>query len=153
MAKQNIHTMAKKIKGHKSVKEIYRDRLVAENIYTRDQIDKLDKNIFDKLDKSLKDAKKKTTESFTPDRPLAMSKEEYESAPKKDQTNVPFEKLSQIVKAITNFPDDFALNPKLQKHIAKRKELLTGNARIDWAFAEALAFGSLLHECIPVRLS
>jgi 2-oxoglutarate dehydrogenase E1 component len=145
--------MYKKIKARSSVKEIYRDRLIAEGIYTREQVDKLDKNIFDTLDKSLKDSKKKTTESLTPDRPLAMSKEEYESAPRKDKTDVSIERLSEIVKGITKFPDDFTLNPKLQKHIAKRKELLTGNARVDWAFAEALAFGSLLSEGIPVRLS
>ncbi|MBS3945836.1 MAG: multifunctional oxoglutarate decarboxylase/oxoglutarate dehydrogenase thiamine pyrophosphate-binding subunit/dihydrolipoyllysine-residue succinyltransferase subunit, partial [Melioribacter sp.] len=37
--------------------------------------------------------------------------------------------------------------------IAKRKELLTGNTQIDWAFAEALAFGTLLTEKRTVRLS
>ncbi len=145
--------MYKKIKAHPSVKEIYANNLITEGIVTEKEIQKLDKNIFDELDKSLKSSKKKSAESFTPDRPLAMSIEEYENAPKKDQTNLSFERLSEIVKAITKFPDNFAINPKLQKHIGKRKELLTGNARIDWAFAEALAFGSLLQEGIPVRLS
>jgi len=144
--------MYKRIKDHPSVKEIYQDKLIAEEVYDQKEIEKLDKEIYTKLDKALKDSKK-TKVSFRPDRPWAISQEEYEKEHESKQSRVDIEKLNEVVKGLIKFPENFALNPKLKKHIEKRKEFFTGNARIDWAFGEALAYGSLLLEGIPVRLS
>lgn len=144
--------MYKKIKDHPSVKEIYQDKLITEKVYDKKGIEKLDKEIYETLDKALKDSKK-TKVSFRPDRPWAISQEEYEKEHESKQSCVDIEKLNEVVKGLTKFPENFALNPKLKKHIEKRKEFFTGNARIDWAFGEALAYGSLLIEGIPVRLS
>ncbi len=144
--------MYKKIKEHPSVKQIYQDFLINEGILEEKEIAALDKNTYNKLEKALKDSKKKKFE-FKPDRSLAISMEEYTGYKKKNETKVSFNELSKVVKGITSFPDNFAMNPKLKKHIAKRKEFLTGSTHVDWAFAESLAFGSLLVEGIPVRIS
>lgn len=144
--------MYKKIKEHPSVKQIYQNKLITEKIFTEKEINKLDDKIYNTLDKALKDSKK-TKVSFRPDRPWAISKEEYERKSVSEFSHVNIAELNEIVKGLTRFRDNFALNPKLKKQIEKRKEFFTGNARIDWAFAEALAFGSLLIEGIPVRLS
>lgn len=144
--------MYKKIKEHPSVKEIYQDKLLHEGIFKKEEIEKLDEEIYGKLDKAFKDSKK-TKISFRPDRPWAISQEEYKAESESDSSKTTTERLHEIVKGLTKFPDNFALNPKLKKHIEKRKQLLNGNAHIDWAFAEALAFGSLLLEGMPVRLS
>ncbi len=144
--------MYKKIKDHPSVKQIYQNKLISEKVFEKKEIEKLDKEIYDTLDKALKESKK-TKVSFRPDRPWAISKEEYEREIVSKHTKVELDKLNEVVKGITKFPDNFSLNPKLKKHIEKRKEFFTGNARIDWAFAEALAYGTLLLEGIPVRLS
>jgi 2-oxoglutarate decarboxylase len=62
--------------------------------------------------------------------------------------------LAYIVDRITTFPGDFHLHPKLGGFIKKRREALTGpKAHIDWALAEVLAFGSLVLDGTPVRLS
>lgn len=144
--------MYKKIKEHPSVKKIYQTKLIHDGILTEKEIEKLDSHIYDSLEKSLKNSRKKSIE-FKPDRPLAISEEELKNAYKTEDTSMPFDKLALVVKGITKFPDNFSINPKLKKHIEKRREFLTGNARIDWAFGEALAFGSLLIEGTPVRLS
>lgn len=144
--------MYKKIKAHPSVKQIYAKQLIEEGILKEKDIEKMDKKAYDDLDKALKDAKKKKHD-FKVDRPHAITNELYNAHKPSERTAVSFEALSEVVKGITSFPDDFALNPKLKKHIGKRKEFLTGNAHIDWAFGEALAFGSLLLEGHPVRLS
>ncbi|MBN1301353.1 MAG: multifunctional oxoglutarate decarboxylase/oxoglutarate dehydrogenase thiamine pyrophosphate-binding subunit/dihydrolipoyllysine-residue succinyltransferase subunit [Melioribacteraceae bacterium] len=144
--------MYKKIKEHPSVKQIYAEKLIKENIITEKEIKKLEDELYGRLDKALKDSKKKKND-FIPDRTLAVSEDEYKSKKILSDTSVSFEKLSKVVKAITTFPPDFTPNPKLKKHIAKRKEFLTGRTDIDWAFGEALAFGSLLLEGVPVRLS
>jgi 2-oxoglutarate decarboxylase len=144
--------MYKKIKKHPSVKQIYERKLIQDSILSQDDIKSMDKIVYDKLEKALKESKKHSSE-FIPDRCLAINWDEYKAGRTDKDTAVPFEELSKVVKALTTFPENFVLNPKLKKHIDKRKELLTGNTRVDWAFAEALAFGSILTEGIPVRLS
>lgn len=61
--------------------------------------------------------------------------------------------LEQVVTGITTLPPDFHLHPKLEGFIRKRREALAANGTVDWAFAEAIAFGSLVLEDTPVRLS
>ena len=54
--------------------------------------------------------------------------------------------------ASPRFPDEFHVHPKLEGFLKKRQEILRG-APIDWATAETLAFGTLVLERTPVRLS
>jgi 2-oxoglutarate dehydrogenase E1 component len=62
--------------------------------------------------------------------------------------------LQRIGKTLTTAPDGFTLNPTLAKRfIPRRVEALENGGPFDWAFAESLAFGSLLLEGAPVRLS
>jgi multifunctional 2-oxoglutarate metabolism enzyme len=61
--------------------------------------------------------------------------------------------IAGIVDGITTFPATFTVHPKLQGFNDKRREALAKNTGIDWAFAEALSFGSLVLEGTPVRLS
>ena len=68
------------------------------------------------------------------------------------ETGVERPRLELIHKAITTFPQGFEPHPKLRKMIEKRADMLDKDA-IDWAGAEALAFGSLLLEGFTVRLS
>ena len=144
--------MYKKIKDHPSVKEIYQESMVENKVMTEQQITDFEKSKYNQLDNALK-ITKNVTQTFKPDRPFAYTEEMYKEAKKRSETKVTFETLSKVVNGITSLPNSFAVNPKLQKLIAKRRELLTGKAEIDWAFAEALAFGTLLIDGVPVRLS
>jgi 2-oxoglutarate dehydrogenase E1 component len=45
------------------------------------------------------------------------------------------------------------VHPKLVRFLESRREAMATGKGVDWAFAEALAFGSLLMEGVPVRLS
>jgi 2-oxoglutarate dehydrogenase E1 component len=60
--------------------------------------------------------------------------------------------LHRILDGITTFPAEFHLHPKLHRLIERRKEAHNG-PHVDWALAETLAFGSLVLEGTPVRLS
>ncbi len=144
--------MYKKIKGHNSVKEIYSDKLISEGLLLSKDIAILESEIIKELEKSLL-KNKKHHDRFSPDRPFAYDYEHYLSVKNTTRYNISFKQLADIVEKITTYPSNFSVNPKLKKQIAKRKEFLTGNLLVDWAFAESLAFGSLLIEGIPVRLS
>jgi 2-oxoglutarate dehydrogenase E1 component len=60
--------------------------------------------------------------------------------------------LARIIETCTSLPAEFHLHPKLKSLLEKRRDALNG-APIDWGFAETLAFGSLVLEGTPVRLS
>jgi 2-oxoglutarate dehydrogenase E1 component len=55
--------------------------------------------------------------------------------------------------ALGSVPDGFEPHPKLQPMLRRRRELAEGGGPVDWATAEALAFGSLVLGGISVRLS
>lgn len=63
-------------------------------------------------------------------------------------------KLDRIVKAITTIPAGFNIVQKIQRTVIDRRlQVWKDGGPYDWGFAEALAFGSLLVEGTPVRLS
>ncbi len=62
--------------------------------------------------------------------------------------------LDSIVKALTHVPDGFRVLPKIKRILLERRmQIWKAGGPYNWAFAEALAFGSLLLEGTPVRLS
>jgi 2-oxoglutarate dehydrogenase E1 component len=61
--------------------------------------------------------------------------------------------LERVVRGMTNFPENFHLHPKLRGFVEKRREAIAKGSPIDWAFGEALAFGTLALEGTAVRLS
>jgi 2-oxoglutarate dehydrogenase E1 component len=64
------------------------------------------------------------------------------------------EMLGHIVDGLTRVPEDFAVIPKIKKNVLdRRREIFEAGGPYEWHYAEALAFGSLLLEGIPVRLS
>jgi 2-oxoglutarate dehydrogenase E1 component len=69
-------------------------------------------------------------------------------------TGIPLDRLQHIGKVLTTIPEGFQLHPTLAKRfLPRRGDALINGGPFDWAFAEALAFGGLLTEGFPVRLS
>jgi len=66
---------------------------------------------------------------------------------------VEFDVLSEINEVALSFPDGFNLHPKLARSFKDRIESFEPETALDWAHAETLAFGSLLREGVPVRLT
>ncbi len=62
--------------------------------------------------------------------------------------------LKTIVEGLTRVPDGFEVQPKIQRIVIDhQRKVFEDGGPYEWHFAEALAFGSLLLEGIPVRLS
>jgi len=68
-------------------------------------------------------------------------------------TSVPHSTLLSVARALCQVPDGFNLNPKVARQLPKRLQATEQQQSVDWAFAELLAMGTLLHEGTPVRLS
>ena len=68
-------------------------------------------------------------------------------------TGVPLEKLAEMTDALCRAPEGFHVHPKIVKLLEQRAEMGNGQRAVDYGFAEALAFGSLLLEGNSVRLT
>lgn len=143
----------KEIKNHPSVRKRYTQELVHKGELTQDEVDEIFKEFDDLLEEAFKEAKKAPEFKITDD--LINRKDTLQ----KDRsgpvdTTYDKEKLIDIGRKINTLPQNFDANPKLLRILAKRSEIVENNEKkIDWGFAEALAFGSLLIEQVPVRLT
>ena len=61
--------------------------------------------------------------------------------------------LTAVGEALVRYPSGFHIHPKVKKLLEQRLEMARGKRPIDFGMAEALAFGSLLKQGVPVRLS
>ena len=69
------------------------------------------------------------------------------------ETGVSEEALDQVIAALTTVPDGFQLNRKVGRRLPKVQKAIEERGTVDWPLAELLAFGTLLQEGLPVRLS
>src|SRR5579859_5002806 len=69
------------------------------------------------------------------------------------ETGLSLEKLAEISDALVRVPAGFHTHAKIVKLLEQRSEMGHGKRAVDYGFAEALAFGSLLHEGRPLRLT
>jgi 2-oxoglutarate dehydrogenase E1 component len=68
-------------------------------------------------------------------------------------TGLSREKLGELTDGLVRVPNGFHLHPKLAKLLEQRAEMGHGKRAIDYGFAEALAFASLVLEGTPIRLT
>ena len=73
--------------------------------------------------------------------------------PRRGQTGVPVAKLTEIGLKLTKVPKTFKMHRTLNRVMDGRRKMIEDGQGVDWAMAEALAFGTLLDEGLRVRLS
>jgi len=69
------------------------------------------------------------------------------------ETGTAVRRIEEVAQVLTRQPDGFSLHPRLKRGMEKRTEMGEGKAPIDFAMAELLAFGTLLQEGVPIRMS
>ncbi len=69
------------------------------------------------------------------------------------ETGVPAAELKELTLGLTSYPDGFQIHPKVKRLLEERGRMGAGERPVDYGFAEALAFGSLLVAGVPVRLT
>jgi 2-oxoglutarate dehydrogenase E1 component len=69
------------------------------------------------------------------------------------QTSVPQSNIDAVTATVTSYPADFNIHPKVKNLLEQRKLMGKGEKLIDWGMAEALAFGTLVMDGVPVRLT
>jgi 2-oxoglutarate dehydrogenase E1 component len=146
--------MYKEIAGHKTVKEVYAARLEAEGFVTAAEVAALDAALREKLDKALEAANqyKPNKADWLEGRWAGMTVAPGEED-RKGATAVDTEQLLAVGHAISEVPKNFDLNRKIARQLQEKRKTIDTGRDIDWATGEALAWGTLLAEGTPVRLS
>jgi 2-oxoglutarate dehydrogenase E1 component len=68
-------------------------------------------------------------------------------------TGVPIEDIRAVAHGLTSWPEGFHIHPKVKKLLEQREEMASGTRNLDYGMAELLAFGTLLRQGMPVRLT
>jgi 2-oxoglutarate dehydrogenase E1 component len=68
-------------------------------------------------------------------------------------TGVNAETLGEVSQILSSAPNGFHVHPKVKKLLEQRAEMGVGKRPVDFGYAELLAFGTLVREGTPVRLS
>jgi 2-oxoglutarate decarboxylase len=140
----------RKIKDHPSVATIYSERLIREGLVTDEEVKALRKAAIGRLAEAHAEVQKQAAPYELQELCTPSTEELAQPVP---PTAVNRELLERVVQGITQFPSDFHLHPKLRGFVDRRREAFAKNTPIDWAFGEALAFGTLALQGTRVRLS
>ena len=141
-----------KISNMPKISQILAEQLKAQGDITDDQIDSIKNDYLAKLEAA---HNKNLENSTTTKDPFAESNagkqppysfEVFETKVKKDI-------LWHIVNQHAKFPEGFRVNRKIKRQLEAKIKAFETDSGIDWGLAESLAFGSLLIEGTPVRIS
>ena len=145
--------MYKVIASHKSVRTIYAEKLIAEGVVTSEEARRIEADFQAHLESEFEASK-----SYKPNKAdwlegawagLDAASDEYT----RGDTAAPLEQLRKVGKALIHVPEGFIVNPKITRQLKAKEQMLATGEGIDWSTAEALAFGTLLLDGVPVRLS
>ncbi|KAJ3050906.1 hypothetical protein HK097_008117 [Rhizophlyctis rosea] len=147
-------TMYENIRKRKSVPVMYEEKLLAENVIPgKEEIDKLRTEYFAKLDKNLEESYDYKPEADTLKGKWSKMEISKEAVTEID-TGVSAEVLRDVGVKSVAVPKDMTVHTRLQKyHIDARLAKVEQGTKLDWATAEAMAFGTLLLEGYHVRIS
>ncbi|HKY30540.1 MAG TPA: multifunctional oxoglutarate decarboxylase/oxoglutarate dehydrogenase thiamine pyrophosphate-binding subunit/dihydrolipoyllysine-residue succinyltransferase subunit [Pyrinomonadaceae bacterium] len=143
--------MYARVKAHPGVRAIYGRRLIKEGVITEDELNAL---IAERV-KRYEDALARAKEIVAQKQPATEAPAPVVELDGSDvvQTGVEAQVITNIARKIAVVPEGFNVNPKMVGQLARRAKMGEGALPIDWAFAEAAAFGSLVLDGTRVRLS
>ena len=144
------------IKGHPLLSAKFAAEAEALGTVSGDEAVNIKARHIDRLEAALKEVAKESASAKKKKSAFAGSTAIFQPPYSHDQVNTAITKatLDKVSKAITSVPKDFRVVGKIKRTVLERRlKIWKDGGPYDWGFAEALAFGSLLLEGTPVRLS
>ena len=143
--------MYNKIKNHKSVRDQYQEKLIAEGVVSQNETENFQKNYRISLEKgelvtdNLGSSNEDKWFDWTP----------YIKRTWDEETDTKFDpkKFNELGKIISSVPNDFDAQKQVSKILDDRKKMNLGDIPINWGFAENMAYATLLSEGYPIRFS
>ena len=142
------------IEAKRSVRKLYTEALVGRGDITQEEFDQAQRDFQDRLERAFAETHEAQTESnpISAKELAAVGSGEGDEIVLPDSTAISHGTIDTIGEAHDNLPEGFTVHSKLKRVLQKRVEM-SQKGDIDWAYGELLAFGSLLMEGTPVRLS
>ncbi|KAF8137705.1 thiamine diphosphate-binding protein [Boletus edulis] len=154
--------MYQKIRSRRSVPQLYEDKLVSDGVISEDSASSIRNSYKSVLNDAL-------APSATYSPPLVKFEGQWRSIvidgkevpmvwpgskeAKTSDTGVPTEVLQKAGRGSVEVPAGFEIHPRLQRHVKSRLASLDKGEGIDWATAEALAFGTLMLGGCDIRIA
>lgn len=145
--------MYKKIKSHPTVIDVYSKRLADEGVVSEEESAAIKANFRNQLDEEFAaaDVYKPNKADWLDGRWAGMARASDDD--RRGVTGVEIDELKLIGRRLTSIPPDFNVHKAVGRLLDRRRKMIETGEGIDWAMAEHLAFGALLVEGYPVRLS
>ncbi len=143
--------MYKKIRGMKTPRRLYADRLIEQGVIDEKTVQKMMDDYREHLDRGEQVAKVATaprTNKFAANWRVF----DHVESPSDVDTRLPLEKLKQLSDQLTTLPDGFQLHSRVKRIVEDRKKMAAGEIPVDWGFAETMAFATLIEEGSRLRL-
>ena len=143
------------IEKRKWVGATYQEKLIAQGAVTREQADKLRTEFNEQLEKAI------TTARTEPIKPKKESPRGvwagyvggFDADVPEVATGVESKQLATLLSKLTQVPEGFHVNPKVDRILKTRREMAEGKRPLDWAAGEALAFATLATQGHRVRMT
>jgi len=147
--------MYRQIRTQKSAAQLYVDKLIAEGLVTQADYEKM------KADwRAHLEAEFEGSQSYKPNKAdwldgawTGLRTADDQDEQRRGKTAVPVKTLKDVGKKLTDIPADFEAHRTIVRFLETRRKMIESGEGIDWSTAEALAFGSILLDGNPVRLS
>ena len=140
--------MYKAIAKQRPVAKAYVEELISRGVLTLDEAEKMLNEFQGRLQALLDE-----TRAHAPDKVKAVRRPKPLGLNPWIETGAPRNVLDQVFNHLTAYPAGFTPHPKLVKQFEQRAQQYHEQGLVDWATAEALAFGTLISEGVPVRLA
>jgi len=147
--------MYRNIRTHKTTVQIYGDKLIAEGHISQEEFDKM------KADwRAHLESEWEVGQHYKPNKAdwldgawSGLRTADNEDEQRRGKTAMPVKTLKEIGKKLTEVPQGFEAHKTIQRFLETRRKMIDSGEGIDWSTAEALAFGSILLDGNPIRLS
>jgi 2-oxoglutarate dehydrogenase E1 component len=145
--------MYERIRRRSSLHQLYAKQLISEGIVRREDLNQLTETLSSRFEKAYDSIH--GSQCPFPESRFYEEWEDISAAYTHEPVATGVEKniLVSLAQKLNMVPEDFNLNPKLQRLLNKHLEAVEQGEGIDWANAETLAFASLLKEGFSIRLS
>ncbi|HGF6560040.1 2-oxoglutarate dehydrogenase E1 component [Providencia sp. PROV188] len=142
--------MYQKIKQHPTPRKIYADRLIEAGVVSANEVTEMVNLYRDALDRGdcvVEEYREMGLHSYTWEPYLNHEwNEQYKS-------NYDIKRLTELATKLSTIPEGIVAQSRVEKIYSDRAEMAKGEKLLDWGAAETLAYGTLVDEGIPIRLS
>ncbi|MEO5326485.1 2-oxoglutarate dehydrogenase E1 component [Mesorhizobium sp. CC13] len=147
--------MYRSIRTHKTVVQVYADKLISEGLLNQSEVDQMRADWRANLETEFEagQAYKPNKADWLDGQWSGLRAADNQDELRRGKTAVPVKTLKEIGKKLTEVPKDFEVHRTIARFLENRRQAIESGEGLDWATAESLAFGSILLDGNPIRLS